>query len=80
MSINENVVRQHLHSIFALYHGCALSTNPRSKNRLMPEDIARGLKEGQLCDDCEGQIEAHMHDMKTEQNDLYDLYANDDPW
>jgi hypothetical protein len=78
--INEKIVEQHLRDIFGLWHGCAMSLNPRSKNFLTLTDIERGLKEGQLCDDCESQIAAHMLDMRTEHYNEHDLYFHDDIW
>jgi len=61
----EAIVRSHIRAIYSEWHGCALSSNGRSKNKLMKEDIARGLKEGQLCDVCEDMINAHMSDIEA---------------
>ena len=60
----EAIVRSHIRSIYSEWHGCALSSNGRSKNKLYNFDKARGLKEGQLCDMCEDMINSHMKDIE----------------
>lgn len=49
-------VEKSLRQIFGSWHACALGT----KYPLHPEDRDRGLKKGDLCDDCNGQIAAHL--------------------
>ena len=53
-------VEKSLYSIYRDWHGCALGTR---KNPIHAEDRARGLKDGQLCDDCNGMIKAYMKDL-----------------
>lgn len=53
-------VERALQSVFGSWHGCAMGTR---KNPLHDEDRARGITEGQLCDDCNSQIAAHMKDI-----------------
>ena len=57
------IVRKHIHQIYSEWHGCKLGTKA---NPLHPEDKKRGLKIGQLCDDCENMVTAHMKDIETE--------------
>lgn len=78
--IKESIVRKHLRDIYGTWCGCALSLNPKSKNFLSKEDIARGLKEGQLCDNCEAEINTHIQDMLTEHYNEHDVYFHDDIW
>lgn len=53
-------VRKALRSIYGSWHGCALGTR---KNPLHVEDQARGLKKGDLCDDCNYSVAAYMKDI-----------------
>lgn len=55
------VVKRHLSSIYRLWHQCGLR-----KTDITPEDEARGLKVGQLCDDCMSMINAHIQDIQNE--------------
>lgn len=55
-----DAVQKSLYDIFRQWHGCAMGTR---RNPLHPEDAARGIKEGDLCDDCNAQIEAHLKDI-----------------
>lgn len=52
-------VKKTIKSIYATWHGCALT-----KREIRLEDKARGLKVGQLCDDCESMVAAHMKDLE----------------
>jgi hypothetical protein len=53
-------VEKSLRGIFGAWHSCALGTR---RNPISAEDRDRGLKEGDLCDDCVGQINAHLVDL-----------------
>lgn len=53
-------VEKSLYSIYGSWHACALGT---PKNPLMAADKARGLKKGQLCDDCNSMVAAYMKDI-----------------
>lgn len=54
------LVRAHITSVYASWHCCALK-----KHELAKEDRKRGLKTGQLCDDCNSMIDAHMKDIES---------------
>ena len=57
---SKGAVEKALRTIFGSWHVCAMGTKA---NPLHPADKARGIKPGQLCDDCEGQVKAWMKDL-----------------
>lgn len=59
LEVSEELLRNHFRMVYGSWHGCALR-----KNMMHKEDYDRGLKPGQLCDDCNSWIEAHIQDIK----------------
>lgn len=59
-----DAVEKSLRSICGAWHACAMGTK---RNPLHPADEARGIKAGQLCDDCESTVAAHLKDIFGEE-------------
>lgn len=53
MSPTEKAATVVLRAVHGQWHACALGTK---RNPIHEEDRARGLKEGDLCDDCEAAV------------------------
>jgi hypothetical protein len=60
-AISESVVLKHLLQIYGTWHSCALR-----ESQITAADKKRGLKVGQLCDDCTAYAKAHLTDILTE--------------
>ena len=54
----KKAVKATIKSIYSTFHQCGLRAS-----EITTADKARGLKVGQLCDDCTAMIDAHMHDL-----------------
>lgn len=51
-------VRATIRGLYSMFHRCSLR-----ESEITADDKARGLKVGQLCDDCEQSIKAHMREI-----------------
>ena len=78
--IHEQIVERHLREVLGQWHGCQLSLDPQSKNKLTSEDLNRGLKEGQVCDLCEAEVKERMTQMRSEMYNEHDVYFHNDIW